>query len=80
MVSWASLLSKLSCLCGIGEAVNGGNGGGAYDVQLKVKNRCCNGKTVYNKSVTLTLPEGMTSEEFMRVLDKCLEEISQHSY
>jgi hypothetical protein len=78
MPFWTALLSRLSCLCGFNNEPS--EGSGEYNVELKVKNKCCNGKTVYHKSITLTLPEGMTKADLIKILDDHMDKISNDSF
>ena len=48
-------------------------------VKIKVKQRCCNGATHYNKTVHIVVQDQATLDRVLQKLDSTLEEISVSS-
>lgn len=71
-----ALLSKFSCLCGIGQ---GGTGGGDIEVELKIRDtRCCN---CYKTKIVIHKDRGQREQReiIRRKADEFIESLSQSS-
>ena len=80
---WASLLSKMSCLCGF----NKDDDQGDTTISIKVKQnrrtsgvkRSCCSTIHYNKTINVSIPDGYLLENVIRKLDDTMEDISVSS-
>jgi len=64
-------------MCGLNQA---DGDAGTVTVKIKVKQKCCNGSTHYNKTVNVYVDNIASVASIVKKLDTALEEISVSSY